>query len=163
MKRMFLLLILALALAGCGDYLSARADYLRNVGAARRDLAAAQRLEAQQELEQAEAQRAIAEAQADALKANATLPTLAVALALVAILAVASVASVAIWLRTPATEARPPTVVVVQPPQRTWRIETPEGAIEVLPEPGETRAAYLARLRGVAELLGGGRLLPPGR
>ena len=183
MKRIALLTIfLLLGLTSCSDYW--RDAGHANVTKAQAALQEAQAAQGNAEaaIIAAEGARALDQAQAAALgesvRANSDMAQAALRAAIdasdntemwllllvVCAVAIASVAAIGV-AAIRAQRAQP---VIVQPapapmPAPGLWIATPAGEIMLLPEPGETRGAFLIRARDTADLLGGGRLLPPGR
>lgn len=184
MRKAIFLIIIAIALTGCGDYWTARGDAARRGAEAALARAQAEQEAAEATILEAQGSLALDRAQAGAIsdlaKSNSEIleetvrlakrdpnaGLMAVVLVMAALFVAAAMAIAVAALRRPAAPvvAPPPAsqVIDVDPISR-MRIETPQGVIALEQDPGETRYMFLLRARETAELMGGGRLLGPGK
>lgn len=173
-----IIIIIAATLSGCGGYWDAQGDAARTSAQARLGQAEAARQSAQAAIIDAEARGALASSQAEALttamRANSDLAQTAISIAdnseytwlvaglLLLVIACMVIAVVALARRQPAVIIQP--AAMIEPPRpRAIVIETPAGAVAVEPQPGETRAAYMQRVRQIADQLNSRMISAPRR
>lgn len=184
MRSKFFLIVmvwLAMAVSGCGDYWEDQGAAARAAAQAKIGQAEAARQNAQAAIIDAEARGALAESQSRALTSamgtNSDLVREAVSLAdtseytyliaglLLAVIVFLMTGMIILARRQPTIVIHPSETVLDQARMlpRAIYIETPAGAVAVEQEDGETRSAYMERVRLIADQLNSRMISAPRR